>query len=132
MSAFVPDPANDYILSDPSAKPKWYRSMSLNIAADTTLKLNFMGDYPLTLNGTSTKLVKNGSMYLLDITGLRCVDLDRMIVVRFQPQTGTWVELKVSALSWCNAIIAADLKVAVPLAKAICLYNEAAHAAFPI
>ena len=131
MASFTKNAAYNQYISDANAKKKGYSGMTLDLAADTRLRVKFTANVAVTVDGNARTLVKEGDKYVLDITGLRCIDLDQFFTVVFKGTDGSNITMRMCALSWSNA--AYDALKASPnhqtlrLAKAVALYSAAAE-----
>ncbi|MBQ9891356.1 MAG: hypothetical protein IJM39_08085 [Firmicutes bacterium] len=131
MAAFKKNAAYDQYISDANAKKKGYSGMTLDLAADTRLRVKFTDNVAVTVDDKAGTLIKEGDKYVLDITGLRCIDLDQFFKVGFKGTDGSEITMDMCALSWCNA--AMDKLASEPknqtlrLAKAVNIYSEAAE-----
>ena len=129
MAAVTKNSAYDMYMSDSNAKDKGYSGITLDLAADTRLRVKFKENVPVRLNGKSASLAYESSSgkYVLDITGLRCMDLDEQFTVAFTGTDGSEITLGMCALSWSNLVMDAKAEEFVPLAKAVYLYSRAAE-----
>ncbi|MBQ9890851.1 MAG: carboxylesterase family protein [Firmicutes bacterium] len=131
MAAFKKDAAYDLVVSDAAYKQKGYSGMSLDLAADTRLRVKFNAEVEVTVDGKAGTLVKEGDKYVLDITGLRCIDLDQFFKVIFKATDGSEITMDMCALSWSNAAYDAlgsnPDNQTLKLAKAVALYSAAAE-----
>ncbi|MBQ9890498.1 MAG: cadherin-like beta sandwich domain-containing protein [Firmicutes bacterium] len=131
MAAFKKDAAYDLVLSDANAKQKGYSGITLDLAEETRLRVKFKANVAATVDGKAGTLIEEGGKYVLDITGLRCIDLDQFFEVQFKGTDGSTITMKLCALSWSNAAIDALGSDAnnqtVKVAKAVALYSAAAE-----
>ena len=129
MSSFKVDTANNNVEST-NARKYGFSGSALDLAADTTLRVKFNGNYAVKLDGKTASTILDSGKYVLDITGLRCIDLDQKFKVTFTGDGGSGT-LTLSALGWCNAIIDKfgldDTNQSSRLARAVCLYSQAAE-----
>ena len=131
MTSFTKNAVYDLYVSDAKAKDKGYSGITLDLAADTRLRVKFNANVAVSVDGSTKTLVKEGDKYVLDITGLKCIDLDQMFTVVFKGTDGSNINMRMCALSWSNA--AYDALKSNPnhqtlkLAKAVALYSAAAE-----
>ncbi|MBQ9891353.1 MAG: InlB B-repeat-containing protein [Firmicutes bacterium] len=131
MAAFSKNALFDQYISDANAKKKGYSGMTLDLAADTRLRVKFTANVAVSVDGEPATLVKEGDKYVLDITGLRCIDLDQFFEIKFKATDGSEITMNMCALSWSNAAYDAlgsnPNHQTLKLAKAVCLYSQAAE-----
>ncbi|MBQ9891355.1 MAG: hypothetical protein IJM39_08080 [Firmicutes bacterium] len=131
MAAFSKNALFDQYISDANAKKKGYSGMTLDLAADTRLRVKFTANVAVTVDGKPATLIKEGDKYVLDITGLRCIDLDQFFEVSFKATDGSTINMRMCALSWsnaaCDALGSDPNHQTLKLAKAVALYSVAAE-----
>ena len=125
MAALKKDPAFDLVISDANAKQKGYSGMTLDLAEQTKLRIKFNSNVAVKLGGKPATLKQEGSKYVLDITGLKCYDLEDPYEIEFTGIDGSTITLKACALSWSNLVFDANSAEFLPLAKAVYLYSQA-------
>ena len=101
----------------------------LELAADTAIRLYFNKEVSVQVDGTDATVYKdkNSDTWLVIIGNINSRRLDHMHYILITGEGGTAV-LRYSALSWANDMIARNIEEAIPTAKALYLYNQAAKA----
>ncbi|MBQ9891351.1 MAG: S8 family serine peptidase [Firmicutes bacterium] len=131
MSALEPDPQYDLKGNVEEARKYGYRSMSLDLAESTSIRLRFEEMLDVSVDGKPAVLMPVEGRYMAVIGNLRSIDLTTMHSVSFTGTDGTERELVMCALSWCNTVFDSfgtdDNVQTVRLAKAVYLYSQAAE-----
>ena len=110
-----------------------FRTASLILNSETTLRLFFSGKPTVTYNGKNLPIMQRGSYYYVDIVDISAKDLDEAVAVTVNDGT-TDVIIEFSPMAYCQSVLedtsgsfSTEMK---NLAYALYLYNQAANAYF--
>ena len=126
MATFEPDSNNDSEIPL-YAYEEGFDYFRLALEADTVIRIYCNKNVSITVDGVSKKVYNSGSTYLALIEGITSRNISKKYEIRITNGSAT-VPIRYSVLSWANNMISRNVSAAIPTAKALYFYNQAATA----